>query len=153
MATVTELRKSGWIDVSMSEVQNRRVDVRRERVGLKEEGLRGVNASAASVDEAVARLREVETKLSDFHANGKEGTGSRKVLTKQERLEKIKKDQEGRKLYKEGNLTHRTEPEVKTHTSYLVFATLPKSWSEEDEEACLERWPVDEIMTGTKESK
>lgn len=150
MATVTELRKSGWTDISMSEIQNRRIDVRRERVGLREEGLRGVNASAASVEEALARLREVETKLSDFHASSKDGPDGKKVLSKQERLEKIKREQEGRKLYKEGNLVHRTEPEVKTHTSYLVFATLPKVWSEEDEKACLERWPVDEIMAMAK---
>lgn len=150
MATVTEMRKSGWTDISMSEVQHRRIDVRRERVGLKEEGLRGVNASAASVDEAIARLREVETKLTVFHANGKDRTEGKTVLSKQERLEKIKSEQEGRKLYKEGNLVHRTEPEVKTHTSYLVFATLPKAWSDEDERACLDRWPVDEMMAATK---
>ena len=152
MATVTEMRKSGWTDISMSEIQNRRIDVRRERVGLKEEGLRGVNASAASVEEAIARLREVETKLSDFHATGKDGEG-RRVLSKQERLEKIKREQEGRKLYQEGNLVHRTEPEVKTHTSYLVFATLPKAWSEEDEAACLAQWPVDEVMAATKDAR
>lgn len=150
MATVTEMRKLGWTDISMSEVQHRRIDVRRERVGLKEEGLRGVNASAASVDEAIARLREVESKLTVFHANGKDGAESRTIMSKQERLEKIKREQEGRKLYKEGNLVHRTEPEVKTHTSYLVFATLPKAWSEQDETACLQRWPVDEVMTAAR---
>ena len=153
MATVTELRKTGWTDISMSEIQNRRIDVRRERVGLKEEGLRGVNASAASVEEAISRLREVETKLSDFHASGKDGKEGKRVMSKQERLEKIKRDQEGRKLYKEGNLVHRTEPEVKTHTSYLVFATLPRAWSEEDESRCAGRWPVEEMMKGGKEGK
>ena len=29
---------------------------------------------------------------------------------------------------------HRTEPELKTHTSYLVFAVLPRPWTKEDEE-------------------
>lgn len=153
MATVTELRKSGWTDISMSEVQHRRIDVRRERVGLKEEGLRGVNASAASVEEAITRLREVEAKLSVFHASDKDGSEGKKVLSKQERLEKIKREQEGRKLYKEGNLVHRTEPEVKTHTSYLVFATLPRAWNEADEAACLAQWPVDELMAGAKDGK
>ena len=60
--------------------------------------------------------------------------------------EKIKVEAEGRKLYKEGNLVHRTEPEVKTHTSYLVFATLPREWSEDDEKTVSEMWLVDEIM-------
>jgi len=156
-ATVSHLRRAGWTEIQMVEVQNKRVDVRREQVGLKNEGLRGVNAAAATVAEAVGRLREVETKLSDFHAakGGKEGTEiadgqpastRRKVLTKQERLEKIKREAEERKLYKEGNVVHRTEPEVKTHTSYLVFAVLPREWSEEDERACGEKWSVEEGM-------
>jgi tRNA (adenine57-N1/adenine58-N1)-methyltransferase len=38
-----------------------------------------------------------------------------------------------KKVYKEGKLVHRTEPEVKTHTSYLVFAVLPQEWTAEDE--------------------
>jgi tRNA (adenine57-N1/adenine58-N1)-methyltransferase len=57
IATVTALRKAGWADISMVEVQHKRIDVRRERVGLKEEGLRGVNAVAASVEESIDRLR------------------------------------------------------------------------------------------------
>ncbi|EME39274.1 hypothetical protein DOTSEDRAFT_75110 [Dothistroma septosporum NZE10] len=142
MATVTELRKSGWADISMVEVQHKRIDIRRERVGLQEEGLRGVNASAANVEEALGRLRE-------------EVGQQMKTQTKQERLERIKKEAEERKLYKEGNLAHRTEPEVKTHTSYLVFAILPRDWNEETEKNCQKLYPVDEIMKGSpaKESK
>jgi tRNA (adenine57-N1/adenine58-N1)-methyltransferase len=55
-----------------------------------------------------------------------------------------------RKLFKEGRLVHRTEPEVKTHTSYLTFATLPTVWSEEDEAAAAARWPVDLCAPGGK---
>ncbi|GBF61280.1 tRNA (adenine(58)-N(1))-methyltransferase catalytic subunit [Trichophyton mentagrophytes] len=43
--------------------------------------------------------------------------------------------------YKQGTLIHRSEPELKTHTSYLVFAILPCAWSEEDEKRCREKWP------------
>ena len=157
MATVSYLRKNAWTEIDMVEVQNRRIDVRRERVGLKEEGLRGVNASAATVEEAIARLREVETKLNDFHSNkavadGRAKGAEKKIQSKAERLEKIRLEAESRKLYKEGNLVQRTEPEVKTHTSYLVFATLPREWTEEDEKACLEQWPVDGMMAGKVES-
>jgi tRNA (adenine57-N1/adenine58-N1)-methyltransferase len=157
MATVSYLRKSNWTEIDMVEVQNRRIDVRRERVGLKEEGLRGVNASAATVEEAVTRLREVETKLNDFHSNKAVADGratgvEKKIQSKAERLEKIRLEAESRKLYKEGNLVQRTEPEVKTHTSYLVFATLPREWTEEDEKACLEQWPVGGMMAGKVES-
>ena len=150
MATVSHLRKNGWTEIQMVEVQNRRIDVRRERVGLKEEGLRGVNASAATVDEAVARLREVESKLSDFHANkavadGKANGKEKKIQSKAERLEKVKQDAETRKLYKEGNLVQRAEPEVKTHTSYLVFAMLPPQWTEADELVRAEKWPIGDM--------
>lgn len=145
-STVSFLRKNDWTEIAMCAIQNKRIDVRRERVGLKEEGLRGVNASAATVEEAITRLREVEDKLNDFHSNktaadGKSGE-MRKIQSKAERLEKIKHEAESRKLFKEGNLVHRTEPEVKTHTSYLVFATLPRLWSAEDERRCSEQWPV-----------
>lgn len=156
MATVSHLRKNNWTEIGMVEVQNRRIDVRRERVGLREEGLRGVNASAATVEEAITRLKEVETKLNDFHSNKAVADGravgvEKKIQSKAERLEKIRVDAESRKLYKEGNLVQRTEPEVKTHTSYLVFATLPREWGEEDERACLAQWPVDEVMAGKAE--
>jgi tRNA (adenine57-N1/adenine58-N1)-methyltransferase len=36
---------------------------------------------------------------------------------------------------------HRTEDNLKTHTSYLVFAILPREWSEDDEQKCREKWP------------
>ena len=143
MATVSTLRKAGWMEISMVEVQHKRLDVRRERVGLQEEGLRGVNASAANVAEAMTRLREVESKLSDFHAK-REAESS--IPSKHARLERIKKEAEERKLYLAGNLVHRTEPEVKTHTSYLVFAILPREWTEEDERRCMEKWSTDPLL-------
>ena len=43
-------------------------------------------------------------------------------------------------MFKEGRLVHRTEPELKTHTSYLVFAVLPREWTGEDEERARGRW-------------
>ena len=46
--------------------------------------------------------------------------------SKHDRRDKAKKDAETRALYKEGRPVHRTEPELKTHTSYLVFAVLPR---------------------------
>jgi tRNA (adenine57-N1/adenine58-N1)-methyltransferase len=145
-ATVSAMRKAGWTEIQMVEVQNRRLDVRRERIGLKEEGLRGVNSSAATVEESLCRLREVDAKLNEFHA----GDGKGRVQSKAERLAEIKKGLADRKLYKEGRLVHRTEPEVKTHTSYLTFAVLPKAWSEQDEAKAAEEWPVDMTAPGGK---
>ncbi|TKA71397.1 hypothetical protein B0A49_09223 [Cryomyces minteri] len=166
--TVTAMRELGWLEIDMVEVQHRRIDVRRERVGLHEEGLRGVNASAASVDEAVSRLREVESRLKEFRENtaasaqgvndaegGREVDGGRKGMgkpqkewppkksgAKQQRQQANVKAAEERKIFKEGRLVHRTEPELKTHTSYLAFAVLPRQWTAEDEARCKRRWPV-----------
>ena len=169
----------------MVEILHRRLDVRRERVGLQEEGLRGANASPATVGEAVQRLREVEGRFKAFHelqkedassahGNGKEGVdeaadgaettkknskgkgkgkGKGKSSVKpetdtahpsrQQRLENLKSAASERDLFKEGRLLHRTEPDLKTHTSYLVFAILPRVWTKEDENNCRKKWEQD----------
>ncbi|KAF1918630.1 S-adenosyl-L-methionine-dependent methyltransferase [Ampelomyces quisqualis] len=163
--TVSALRTLGWLEIDMVEIAAKRLDVRRERVGLAEEGVRGGNASAASVQEAVQRLRDVEGRAAVFHSLQKEkqeevmrraeakkrgekivdkggkGKSAENVPpSKSDRLERTKKEFESRTLFKEGRLVHRTEPELKTHTSYLVFAVLPREWSEEDEEMARRRW-------------
>lgn len=145
--TITTLRTLGWTEIEMVEIAAHRIEVRRERVGLSEEGLRGVNDSPASVDEAIGRLREVEGRSRLYHNEGNEGKQQTTSLepsqvSKQQRLENIQNALEGRQLYKEGRLIHKAEPELKTHTSYLVFAVLPREWSEEDEKSAQEKWPV-----------
>jgi len=60
--------------------------------------------------------------------------------TKQERLARIKNTSDAKNVFLEGRLVHRTEPDIKTHTSYLVFATLPMEWSEADEAKALAKW-------------
>lgn len=154
IATVAAMRRLGWTEIDMVEVMHKRIDIRRERIGLHEEGLRGVNATAATVEEAVGRLREVEGKFKEWHEVSKQKSqavqnghllnkdAGENQTSKQARLDRIKKGLETRKIFKEGRLVHRTEPEIKTHTSYLVFAVLPQDWSGEQEEACLRRWPV-----------
>lgn len=153
--TITTLRKLGWYDIETIELSAKRLETKRERVGLQEEGLRGVNASPASVDEAVARLREVEGRSRVFHNDDGDAGGSPHTLapppttaqvSKQQRLGNIRDALERRKLYKEGRLVHRMEPELKMHTSYLVFAILPREWSAEDELAAQERWPGKAVM-------
>ena len=124
--TVAELKDCGWLDVEAVEIAGKRIEVRRDRVGLQEEGLRGTIVTAASVDEAITKLRDVEQRQQN--AVSEEGR-----ITKQERLANIKQKQSSRKLHDEGLLTHRSEIELKTHTSYLVFAVLPLDWTEEDE--------------------
>ena len=123
--TVSALRANGWHDVEMVEIAAKRIEVRRLRVGLEEEGLVGVNPSAASVEEALARLQDLEEKDASPFDND--------VPTKSQRLLNIKEAQVGRKIHLEGRLSHRTESELKAHTSYLVFALLPLDWTRQDE--------------------
>lgn len=142
--TIAALRQLGWLEIEMVEIAAKRIEVRRERVGLQEEGLRGVNDSPASVDEALARLKEVEGRSRVFHEESaleEKGVSPATAGAKQQRLENIRSALEGRKLYKEGRLVHKPEPELKTHTSYLVFAVLPREWTEEDEFEAQRLWP------------
>ena len=91
----------------MVEIAAKRIEVRRERVGLQEEGLRGVNDSPANVAEAL------ETVCAKLKADRKSITTGRKTPTKldaaspastatpgqskQQRIQVIKEAQEGRK--------------------------------------------------------
>jgi tRNA (adenine57-N1/adenine58-N1)-methyltransferase len=170
--TVAAMRSYGWLDIEMFTLEHKRLEVRRERIGLAEEGLRGANPSPATVQEAVQRLRDVEDRAKAFHglqkekqvqvmrraeakkrgesaaaaAAGEEDVDEKKMKieglppSKHDRLERAKKDSESRALFREGRLVCRTEPEIKTHTSYLVFAMLPVEWTAEDEEKATRKW-------------
>ena len=146
--TVTTMRQLGWIEIEMVEIAARRIDVRRERVGLQEEGLRGVHATAASVDEAIARLRQLEgvkRETSEAIQADVAGENENPAIQISGAIsmgnDSVPKETlPDRKIYKEGTLIHRAEPEIKTHTSYLVFALLPQTWTEEDEKAAQETW-------------
>lgn len=160
--TVLSLRELGWVDIEVMTMAHKRIEVRRERLGTHEERQRGARAIPATVEEAVERLRESDIRLKLFHAqadtdkNGSNGDAevtndtimplSGPSLDKQiNGLQPIS----NRKAYKEGRLVHRAEPELKTHTSYLVFAILPREWTPEDERKALARWPF-KSESGTK---
>ena len=136
--TVSHLRRYNWIDIETVEVSNHRIDVRREYTGYEYDGMRGVNPFAATVDSAVEKLKEVESRAQNFHAgsqNKSDGTTPKKTTRFQNTQSYANKI-----LFREGQLIHRTEPEMKTHTSYLVFAVLPREWTAEDEEREREKW-------------
>ena len=161
--TVTTLRQLGWVEIEMVEIAARRIEVRRERVGLQEEGLMGVNSFPTTVDEAVARLREIEGRSRLYHDESAqdEENGDTAILgcsppvvsspSKQQRLDSIKHALNTRKIYKEGRLVHRAEGELKTHTSYLVFAVLPREWTEADELQAQQKCPV-KVAPAAKET-
>ncbi len=131
--TVTALRSYDWLDIEMVEVQPKRIDIRREYSGLQYEGMRGVNLFAADVDQAVSKLREVERRAKDFHAGNLEPDKTAKGAHQSA-------DNTSKLPFDGGKLIHRTEPELKTHTSYLVFAVLPRAWTEEDEAVAAAKW-------------
>jgi tRNA (adenine57-N1/adenine58-N1)-methyltransferase len=153
------MRRLGWVDISTEEVMHKRIEIRRERIGIENGQQRGVLPVAANVEEAVARLKEVEGRFKDYHGSSNEDkdvNGHEESAKKEEKSskqnpnsrEKILQSLGERKIYMEGRLTHRTEPEVKTHTSYLTFAVLPQQWNEEEEEAARAKWPVKKKEAG-----
>ena len=170
--TVSTLRSLGWLEISMTEIAAKRVETRRERVGLCEEGLRGANSTPANVEEALKRLKEVEGQSQSYHQTGvqqQEGnspdaahgaidrathldgeaqwskicstSAQDKSSSRQARLSSAQAQLPNRRLYKEGRLITRDEQSLKEHTSYLVFATLPREWSTEDESEAQKQLP------------
>jgi tRNA (adenine57-N1/adenine58-N1)-methyltransferase catalytic subunit len=133
--TVSALRRHGWLEIEMVEMQQKRIDVRREYTGLEYEGMRGVNATAATVDEAISKLKQVEERSRDFR------TGQHQLpKPKKQKPQHIGNQEARHTLFKDGSLVHRPEPELKTHTSYLVFAILPMQWTETDEARARSQW-------------
>lgn len=145
--TVEVLRQLGWMEIEMVEVAHKKISVVRERVGLNMPTDRGSNLSPYDVGEAVQRLRDVESRFKDFH-EGTQGPGATEGDVAMDDTDKNpaqangpKTDASARPRHTVGRLIHRTEPEIKTHTSYLVFAVMPQEWSEEQEAAAFARWP------------
>ncbi|PYH48841.1 tRNA 1-methyladenosine methyltransferase subunit GCD14 [Aspergillus saccharolyticus JOP 1030-1] len=177
--TVSVLRQLSWLDISMVEVNNHRIDVKREKVGLEYEKVRGAVVFPKSVDEAVSKMRHVEEhsrKYRELQQQQQDEEDSTPlpasldaVLGKEEQKPVVSESEtpapttaaladpssqtSSVPLYAQGRLVHRTEDNLKTHTSYLVFAVLPREWTEEDEQKCREKWPphrVDQPMQTEK---
>lgn len=142
--TISVMRRLGWIDIEMVEVAHKRFEVRRDRIGIDNGTQQGVLSSPANVDEAVARLIDVEGTFKTFHETGEKPEIPKRDKTNPNNKAKILESLVERKVYKEGNLVHRVEQELKAHTSYLVFAILPREWSAEDEANAKLQWQVKE---------
>jgi tRNA (adenine57-N1/adenine58-N1)-methyltransferase len=153
--TISAMRKLGWVSIQMVEIANKRLEVRRERIGISHPEVRGAVTSPATIEEAMIRLREVEGRFKSFHTGNEDDEEMKQLKEKEKEDKNHKKDMPNpnnkkalieslvaRKAFKEGRLAHRSEPELKTHTSYLVFAVLPVEWSAEDEAIAREKWKV-----------
>ncbi|EFX00676.1 tRNA methyltransferase subunit [Grosmannia clavigera kw1407] len=155
--TVSTLRRLGWVDIDMVEVANKKLIVYRERpetVG----GRGGSGPAPHDVLEAVARLKTIEARTREYNTlfwqqRAAEEDGSAMVVEGEGKADSTPAQasqstaqttlplSEQTPPWMEGLLTTRVEPEVKTHTSYLVFAVLPREWTAEDEAAAAARWP------------
>ena len=149
--TVSTMRRLGWVDIEMMEVAHRRIMVNRDKLGLNVTQAKRTVPQPKDVGEAVFRLRDIEEKFREHNKRRAEETQgtAMDVDTADGDVPEVTAAQNGEqgtgapaKPWLEGQLTTRTEPEVKAHTSYLVFAVLPREWTAEDEAAALARWPI-----------
>ncbi|EGS17183.1 uncharacterized protein CTHT_0064980 [Thermochaetoides thermophila DSM 1495] len=152
--TVSMMRRLGWVDIDMVEIANRKYHASRDRVGLHLNFDRGVNNSPKDVEEALKRLTEIEERTRQHAARAREGgDGDVEMESGDEgdvavKLEDTAAEQPQESSsssvapWLEGRLITRGEPEIKTHTSYLVFAVLPREWTEEDEAAAAAMYPL-----------
>jgi tRNA (adenine57-N1/adenine58-N1)-methyltransferase len=154
--TVSAMRRLGWVDIDMVEIANRKLHTSRERIGLNLANFdRGVNNSARDVDEALARLAEIESRFRDHAAKPRDGdedmdsadedadpAAKSSAAANGSSAASTEETSSGLAPWMEGRLITRGEPEIKTHTSYLVFAILPMEWTEEDEAAAAAKYPV-----------
>lgn len=160
--TVSEMRKLGWVEIDMVEISHKRIQVTREKIGLEVVSDRGAQLAPRDVKEALVRLREIEVKSAEHHAkmvaqnsktkpeddddmdeetlnaaaskmNGDESTGQ---------VVEVDSKQPTVKSFMQGQLVTKPETEFKAHTSYLVFAILPREWTEEDEAAAAAKYPI-----------
>lgn len=167
--TVSEMRKLGWVEIDMVEISHKRLQVYREKVGLNMATERGTQLAPKDVAEAIAKLKEIEVKAAEHNAKMLASHGKQKAAGDDEEddMEDVKpaaqtkkangnaESQGGKaaaaedeskdasvKSFMQGQLVTRPETEIKAHTSYLVFAILPREWTEEDEAAAAAKWPV-----------
>ncbi|KAL4939141.1 tRNA methyltransferase complex GCD14 subunit-domain-containing protein, partial [Aspergillus oleicola] len=161
--TISAMRQNGWLHISMVELQHKRIDVKREKTGLEFEGARGANVFPKNVDDAVAKMRIVEERSVRFREQLGQNQNQNQNDNNETTTEpppKIQTDMpnftptidlSNQPSYAQGKLVHRSESDLKTHTSYLVFAILPREWSEEDEKRCVEKWPSQNVDESAQE--
>lgn len=165
--TVSEMRKLGWVEIEMFEIAHKRVQVYREKMGLDIVSERGMQQAPKDVAEAVAKLKEIEVKAAEHNAKMLAATKGQKKNSndnndddddvdedvkpnsksaRDNTVQVVEEDKNSNsssaKLFMQGQLVTRPETEIKAHTSYLVFAILPREWTEEDEAAAAAKWPI-----------
>ncbi|KAA8909847.1 adenine-N1--methyltransferase [Sphaerosporella brunnea] len=144
--TCATLRQYGWVDVQTVELSHQRLEVRRQVPRGYDDG-----AGPRSIAEALTRLKgvndfreqrkDLQVALSAGEEANFQGLGFKKG--------------NGRKMWgngEEGRLTSRQEPDLKSHTSFLTFAILPREWTEEQEKEAADKGE-DKGVVGEKERR
>ncbi|KAL2859691.1 tRNA methyltransferase complex GCD14 subunit-domain-containing protein [Aspergillus pseudodeflectus] len=164
--TISALRQHSWLHISMVELQHKRIEVKREKTGLEYEGVRSANVFPRNVEDAVQKMRVVEERSVRFRESlgqddGAQSDNENSAAANQQNTSDDtdlpifipSNFNEGIPAHAQGRLVHRSEPDIKTHTSYLVFAVLPREWSEEDERQCVEKWPSQNVADSAQQPK
>lgn len=142
--TVTEMRTLGWTDIDMVEIAHRRFNVMRDRAGVNIPNEKGFTTQPGDVAEAVKKLKSDLKRTQEFHkaqASQPVSDASESKMDVDESTPESSGSKNEDPLWLQGRVVHRTENDLKTHTSYLVFAILPREWDEAAEEAAMAKWP------------
>jgi tRNA (adenine57-N1/adenine58-N1)-methyltransferase len=147
--TVTEMRTLGWTDIDMVEVAHRKFNVMRDRAGVNVPNEKGFSSQPADVAEAVKKLKSDLKRTQDFHkaqaSQPVSDASESKMDVDDETTTPESSNRESSKsedpVWLQGRIVHRADNDLKTHTSYLVFAILPREWDAAAEEAAMARWP------------
>lgn len=139
--SISVMRRLGWVDIDMVEIAHKRINVARERPINQGPPEKKAPPEPYTVGESVARLREIERRARVHNAKHFGHSLAEADQDPSDDVVDLDKGVDTSKPWKHGRVTHRAEGEIKSHTSYLVFATLPREWSDEEEAAALAKWP------------
>ncbi|KKA28455.1 hypothetical protein TD95_002589 [Thielaviopsis punctulata] len=125
--TISAMRRLGWVDIDMVEIAHKKFNITRDRSD------KSMATPIADVDEAISKLdASLNKPYRDPRVHGpipKTPKQNGRALL------------DGVKPWMDGRIIHRPEGEIKSHTSYLTFATLPREWTAEDEKRVLALLP------------
>ncbi|EGX51546.1 hypothetical protein AOL_s00054g245 [Orbilia oligospora ATCC 24927] len=172
LRTIAVLREQDWVEEDLVEVAHKRLEVRRmgpngREIGAKSRSQGDDEIKVASVEDSVSKLKKQLWHRKAKQARQRERLAKRRKLD-EDGNEEVQDDdsdvdmdanddedveeapetaeEEGGNgrlhLFNQGRVLVRTEPELKTHTSYLVFAVLPLPWTEEDEIAAKAKYTL-----------
>ncbi|KAL5606594.1 hypothetical protein BROUX41_002992 [Berkeleyomyces rouxiae] len=123
--TISAMRRLGWVDIDMVEIAHKKFNISRDRVDkTMATPIIDVEDAVLKLDASLNRPQKSSRESGDKHAKQAGPTPA-----------------EPTKSWLEGRVIHRPEAEIKSHTSYLTFATLSREWTEEDEARVLALLP------------